>query len=179
MTSTKRASSSGLESAIIWRESRELALVIMLMLTLVLAAWGSWEVAEIVAICKAHGYVQPTVYQGIYNAIHRNVEPELFPCLRKHGIAFYEYNPLGGGFFTGQYTSPDTAVEAGSRFDPEALQGKVRLPPSPTNFLHSHTHIHADVPLKVCSPSPLLTMTDGMNAWIAGIGTSPTLPRSA
>ena len=34
---------------------------------------GRWEVAEIVQICKANGYVQPTVYQGIYNAIHRLV----------------------------------------------------------------------------------------------------------
>jgi aflatoxin B1 aldehyde reductase len=52
-----------------------------------------WEVAEIVGICKQHGYVQPAVYQGIYNAIHRDVEPELFPALRKFGIAFYEFNP--------------------------------------------------------------------------------------
>ena len=46
-----------------------------------------------VQICKANGYVQPTVYQGLYNAINRRVEPELFPCLRKFGIAFYEFNP--------------------------------------------------------------------------------------
>ena len=31
----------------------------------------SWEVAEIVGICKANGYIQPTAYQGLYNAIHR------------------------------------------------------------------------------------------------------------
>jgi aflatoxin B1 aldehyde reductase len=52
-----------------------------------------WEVAEIVYICKANGYIQPSVYQGIYNAIHRSVEPELLPCLRKFGISFYEFNP--------------------------------------------------------------------------------------
>ena len=52
-----------------------------------------WEVAEIVCICRANGYIQPTAYQGIYNAIHRHVEPELFPCLRKFGISFYEFNP--------------------------------------------------------------------------------------
>jgi hypothetical protein len=53
----------------------------------------SWEVAEMVSICKRFGYIQPTAYQGIYNAIHRGVEPELFPCLRKFGISFYEFNP--------------------------------------------------------------------------------------
>ena len=53
----------------------------------------AWEVAEMAGICRARGYVQPAVYQGIYNAIHRKVEPELFPCLRKFGIAFYGFNP--------------------------------------------------------------------------------------
>ena len=52
-----------------------------------------WEVAEIVGICRANGYVQPMAYQGIYNAVHRAVEPELLPCLRKFGISFYEFNP--------------------------------------------------------------------------------------
>ncbi|KAF7777872.1 hypothetical protein Agabi119p4_3944 [Agaricus bisporus var. burnettii] len=87
--------------------------------------YAAWEVAEIVQICKANGYIQPTAYQGIYNAVHRAVEPELFPCLRKYGISFYEFNPLGGGFFTGRYTSMNTTSEAGSRFDPEQRQGKL------------------------------------------------------
>lgn len=41
----------------------------------------------------------------------------------------YEYmdgrSLVGGGFFTGRYTSPDAQVEPGSRFDPEKGQGKV------------------------------------------------------
>jgi len=77
----------------------------------------SWEVAEVIAICDKHGWVKPTVYQGIYNAVHRAIEPELIPCLRKYGIAFYEYNPLGGGFFTGKYRSMHAVPEEGSRFD--------------------------------------------------------------
>ncbi|KAF8892596.1 Aldo/keto reductase [Infundibulicybe gibba] len=83
----------------------------------------SWEVAEMVGICRANGYIQPTVYQGLYNAIHRGVEPELFPCLKKFGISFYEFNPLGGGFFTDRYQSLDDKPEPGSRFDPGKHQG--------------------------------------------------------
>ncbi|KAJ4496611.1 NADP-dependent oxidoreductase domain-containing protein [Lentinula lateritia] len=49
----------------------------------------AWEVAEIVGICKANGYILPSAYQGIYNAVHRAAEPELFPCLRKFGISSY------------------------------------------------------------------------------------------
>ena len=52
-----------------------------------------WEVAQICELCRANGWIQPTAYQGIYNAIHRKVEPELFPCLRYYGIAFYAFNP--------------------------------------------------------------------------------------
>jgi aflatoxin B1 aldehyde reductase len=84
----------------------------------------SWEVAQIMEICRSNGYIQPTVYQGVYNAIQRTVEPELFSCLRKYGIKFYAFSPLAGGFFTGRYTSQDDQAEAGSRFDPSRIQGE-------------------------------------------------------
>lgn len=71
----------------------------------------SYEVGEIVTLCRIHGWVQPTVYQGLYNAIHRAAEPDLFPALRKYGISFYEYNPLGGGFFTGRVSVFDACID--------------------------------------------------------------------
>ena len=39
--------------------------------------------------CLLLGYVLPTVYQGMYNALTRDVEKELFPALRRLNIAFY------------------------------------------------------------------------------------------
>ncbi|KAB5596456.1 hypothetical protein CTheo_93 [Ceratobasidium theobromae] len=60
-----------------------------------------WEVSEIVTICRTNGWIQPTVYQGIYNAVHRAVEPELLPCLRKC-----------------RYKNMTVEAETGSRFDP-------------------------------------------------------------
>ncbi|KAF8198834.1 Aldo/keto reductase [Mycena galopus ATCC 62051] len=89
-----------------------------------LSHYAAWEVAEIVGICKQHGYVPPTVYQGIYTAINREVEPELFPALRKFGIAFYAFNPLASGLLTDRYSTADAAVEKGSRFDSDGLAGK-------------------------------------------------------
>jgi aflatoxin B1 aldehyde reductase len=65
--------------------------------------YKSWEVAEIYYICRMNNYVLPTVYQGMYNLIARDAELELLPCLRKLGISFYAYNPLGGGLLTGRY----------------------------------------------------------------------------
>lgn len=57
------------------------------------------EVEEIVALCKKNSWVQPTVYQVVYNALVRSAEPELFPVLRKHNIAIYTFNPCAP-FFT-------------------------------------------------------------------------------
>jgi aflatoxin B1 aldehyde reductase len=61
-----------------------------------LSNYSSWQVMEIYKICEARGYVKPTVYQGRYSVLTRDVEKELFPCLRKLGIIFYAYNPLCG-----------------------------------------------------------------------------------
>ena len=84
----------------------------------------AWEVAQIQEICIKHGWIRPSVYQGVYNAIHRTVESELFLCLRHYGMAFYAYNPLAGGFLTDRYHRGGTEFEKGSRFDPERWQGK-------------------------------------------------------
>ncbi|QRV86684.1 aldo/keto reductase family protein [Ceratobasidium sp. AG-Ba] len=77
----------------------------------------AWEVAEVVILCRSNGWIQPTVYQGIYNALHRAVEPELLPCLRKFNIGFYLYNPLCGGWLTGRFKTINDSAEPGSRFD--------------------------------------------------------------
>ena len=89
-----------------------------------ISKYMAWEVAQICEICEAHGWVKPAVYQGIYNALNRNVEAELFPCLRYYGMGFYAYNPLGGGFFTRAFTE-ESEVEEGSKFDPNRWQGKM------------------------------------------------------
>ena len=89
-----------------------------------LSNYQAWEVAQICELCRANGWKQPDVYQGVYNALHRAVEPELFACLRHYGISFYVYNPLAGGYLTDRYHRDTTEVEGGSRFDPERFQGQ-------------------------------------------------------
>ena len=59
-----------------------------------LSNYQAWEVAHIHAICREKGMVVPTVYQGMYNAITREVERELFPCLKALNMRFNAYNPL-------------------------------------------------------------------------------------
>lgn len=85
----------------------------------------SFEVAQICETCKRNGWIMPTVYQGLYNAFHRKVEDELFPCLRHYGISLYCFNPLAGGFLTGKFKRDQDDVESGGRFDPKRLQGQL------------------------------------------------------
>ncbi|KAF9246558.1 NADP-dependent oxidoreductase domain-containing protein [Melanogaster broomeanus] len=88
-----------------------------------LSNFAAWEVAEIVTTCKANGWVQPRIYQVMYNVITREMETELVPCCRKFGIRIVIYNPLAGGLLAGRITSEEDAVEEGSRFDPRTIVG--------------------------------------------------------
>lgn len=85
--------------------------------------YAAWEVAQMCELCERHGWKKPDVYQGVYNALHRAVEPELFPCLRRYGVAFYEFNPVAGGMLTDRYRRETAEHEEGSRFDPKRTQG--------------------------------------------------------
>ena len=77
-----------------------------------------FELYQVAEICRREGWMQPEVYQGMYNALTRDVERELFACLRNYGIRFYAYNPLAGGMLTGKHRSPEQLPEAG-RFKPD------------------------------------------------------------
>ncbi|KAH9901315.1 Aldo/keto reductase [Cubamyces lactineus] len=90
-----------------------------------LSNYAAWEVAEIVGICKANGWVQPKIYQAMYNAVTREIEAELVPCCRKYGIRIVIYNPLAGGFFAGKVAAPDAQAPAGGRFDPSSKMGQM------------------------------------------------------
>ncbi len=78
-----------------------------------LSNYASWQVAEIMEICRSKGWMQPKVYQGMYNALTRDVERELFPCLRNYGLSFYVYNPLAGGLLTGKHSSFERTPDQG------------------------------------------------------------------
>ncbi|GJE91890.1 aldo/keto reductase [Phanerochaete sordida] len=65
-----------------------------------LSNFMAWEVAEIAGLCAQHGFVPPTVYEGGYNIVDRQIEAELLPCLRKLHIRFAAFCPLAGGLLT-------------------------------------------------------------------------------
>lgn len=82
--------------------------------------YPAWEVAYICELCERNGWKKPDVYQGVYSALQRSVESELFPCLRKYGISFYGFSPLAGGILTDKYNRETLEYKEGSRFDPKS-----------------------------------------------------------
>lgn len=86
------------------------------------------QVEEVLRVCRERGFVAPTVYQGNYNAVARLPEAELFPLLRAHGIAFYAYSPIAGGFLAKKPADFDPANQdalRGGRWDVDSFGGKM------------------------------------------------------
>lgn len=78
-----------------------------------LSNYAAWQVADIYRLCEREGYVKPSVYQGMYNALTRDVERELFKCLSQFDISFYVYNPLAGGMLSGKHQSHSQLPDEG------------------------------------------------------------------
>lgn len=78
-----------------------------------LSNYPAWQVIDIAYKCDKIGCPRPTVYQGMYNALCRNVDPELFPAIRSLGMRFYAFNPLAGGLLTGKHHHFEDVPEPG------------------------------------------------------------------
>ena len=78
-----------------------------------LSKFPAGMVADICHLCDKHGWIKPTVYQGIYYPLTRNAETELNAALNYFGMRFYAYNPLAGGILSGRYTRYEDAPEDG------------------------------------------------------------------
>ena len=78
-----------------------------------LSNFPAWMVADVWHICDEHGWVKPTVFEGIYNPLTRKAEIELNDCLNAFGMRFYAYNPLAGGLLTGRYAQFEDAPSDG------------------------------------------------------------------
>jgi aflatoxin B1 aldehyde reductase len=81
-----------------------------------LSNFPAWQVVEVAQYCSRMGYVMPTVYQGVYNALNRTSEYELIPVLRNYGIRYYTHGSLASGFLTGKYQKGVAPVKGVDRF---------------------------------------------------------------
>lgn len=78
-----------------------------------LSNFPAWMVSDVFHICESHGWIKPTVYEGIYNPLTRKAEVELNSCLNHFGMRFYAYNPMAGGLLTGRYVKFEDAPTDG------------------------------------------------------------------
>ncbi len=83
-------------------------------------------------IRRAHAVHPVTAVQTEYSLWTRDPEAEVLPTCRELGIGFVPYSPLGRGFLSGRFTSPDELDEgdfrrSGPRFTGENLEANLRL----------------------------------------------------
>ena len=83
-------------------------------------------------IRRAHAVHPITAVQTEYSLWTRDPEPEVLPTCRELGIGFVPYSPLGRGFLSGRFRSPDELDEGdfrrrGPRFTGENLKANQRL----------------------------------------------------
>mmetsp|Transcript_12292 Transcript_12292/g.18442 ORF Transcript_12292/g.18442 Transcript_12292/m.18442 type:complete len:347 (+) Transcript_12292:19-1059(+) len=89
-----------------------------------LSNFATWEVVFIHYYMKERGWVVPSVYQGMYNGITRQVESDLLPALKRLKMSFYAYNPLAGGMLTGKYKRSVKDSLNDGRFNKDSFWGQ-------------------------------------------------------
>ena len=73
---------------------------------------------------KAHATHPITALQTEYSLWTRDPEDEILPACRQLGIGFVAYSPLGRGFLTGQFKSPDDFAADDFRRNSPRFQGQ-------------------------------------------------------
>jgi aryl-alcohol dehydrogenase-like predicted oxidoreductase len=83
-------------------------------------------------IRRAHAVHPITALQTEYSVFARQPEAEILPTCRELGIGFVAYSPLGRGFLSGRFASPDELAEddfrrTQPRFQGENLEANMRI----------------------------------------------------
>src|SRR5450631_2063804 len=73
---------------------------------------------------RAHRVHPITALQTEFSLWTRDPEPEVLPTCRRLGVAFVAYSPLGRGFLTGAYKSPDDFAADDYRRQSPRFQGE-------------------------------------------------------
>src|SRR5919197_1378224 len=74
-------------------------------------------------IRRAHAVHPITALQTEYSLWTRDVEAQILPTCRELGIGFVPYSPLGRGFLSGRFTSPEDLEEGDFRRSVPRLNG--------------------------------------------------------
>lgn len=122
-----------------------------------LSNYPAWMVADVWHICDKHGWILPTVYEGVYNPLTRGAEQELNDCINNYGLRFYAYNPTMGGMLTGKYKSVDEAPTDGRFTHRPGYQGKY----------WNKTNFDALAVIREATEKSGMTMIEATYRWLA------------
>ena len=82
--------------------------------------FASWQILELIELCRKLGLEPPALSQQLYNVLIRQLDLEYFRFAAKYQLHTTVYNPLAGGLLTARGVLAES-VEAGSRFDGNRL----------------------------------------------------------
>ena len=122
-----------------------------------LSNFPAWMVTDAWHLCKDHGWVLPTVYEGIYNPLTRKAEVELNACLNHFGMRFYAYNPLAGGLLTGRY----------ARFEDAPTDGRFTHRPNYQGRYWKKSYFDAVDVIRTAAEKAGITTIEAAYRWLA------------
>ena len=121
-----------------------------------LSNFPAWMVADAWHICDKHGWVKPTVFEGIYNPLTRKAETELDAALTAFGMRFNAYNPLAGGLLTGRY----------KRFEDAPVDGRFTHRPNYQNRYWKKSYFDAVALIKEVAAEYGMTTIEASYRWM-------------
>jgi aryl-alcohol dehydrogenase-like predicted oxidoreductase len=69
--------------------------------------FSAWELSEALWTSRVNHLNAFVTVQPKYNLFERQIEQELVPCCKAHGVGVIPWGPLAGGFLTGKYRRGD------------------------------------------------------------------------
>ncbi len=122
-----------------------------------LSNFPAWMVADAWHICDKHGWIKPTIYEGMYNPLTRLAERELNACLDRFGMRYYAYNPLCGGLLTGRY----------GKFEDAPGDGRFTHRPGYQNRYWKKSYFEAVEILREACERESITTVEATYRWLA------------
>jgi aryl-alcohol dehydrogenase-like predicted oxidoreductase len=81
--------------------------------------YTAWQIERSMQLCERHHWTPFSSVQPYYSLVGRDIEHEIVPVCRDHGLAILPWSPLGGSFLAGRYRRGQPRPEGSRRSDRE------------------------------------------------------------
>jgi aryl-alcohol dehydrogenase-like predicted oxidoreductase len=80
-----------------------------------LCNWTAEQLTDALSVCRARGWIPPSVVQMRYSLAERSAETSVLPVCSRHGVGVAIGSPLSGGLLSGKYLHEMPAGSRGSQ----------------------------------------------------------------